>query len=234
MFESFFLKSSAPSVESRQQTSTAVLCTNNETYNIRQVHSSNSVFVLQPSETQDSGDANSIPVDSLSAIARCTATLELIPCSPSGTAILKERLALFTGRSLEGKEARMGALERKGEMSKAKIAEDAPLSIGQLETAWKTLCAFEAQATSWCPTAFALITIWQSIMSSVTLKSINLEQVFAVSALAATVEEDGLPSALLDAVLRRLARQGSDMMDGCKLPSVLPCSFFVIVVQMHS
>ena len=79
MPESLWLKSAeSPSVniDSKQPSPSAVLCTDDLTYQLRQVQSSNSVFILQPSESLHGN--NEIPSPSLSAIAQCTATLELI------------------------------------------------------------------------------------------------------------------------------------------------------------
>ncbi len=92
MSESLWLKSAEdPSAHtSNQPGPSAVLCTNDHTYQLRQVQSSNSVFVLQPSESRRGG--NEIPAPSLSAIAQCTATLELIPSDAATSFLMTSRL----------------------------------------------------------------------------------------------------------------------------------------------
>ena len=93
MFESLWLKSAesaSANVDSNQPSPSAVLCTNDHTYQLRQVQSSNSVFILQPSESRCGG--NEIPAPSLSAIAQCTATLELIPSDTATSLAMVSRI----------------------------------------------------------------------------------------------------------------------------------------------
>ena len=102
-FESLWLKSAEPSsanVDSKQPSPGAVLCTDAQTYQLRQVQSSNPIFILQPAESRR-GD-NEIPFPTLSAIAQCTATLELIPSDTAApfallSRLLKHRLLLYNG-----------------------------------------------------------------------------------------------------------------------------------------
>ena len=93
MPESLWLKSaesSSSNVDSKQPSPSAVLCTDNHTFELRQVQSSNSVFILQPSENRH-GD-NKIPSPSLSAIAQCTSTLELVPSDIAASCAMISRL----------------------------------------------------------------------------------------------------------------------------------------------
>ena len=103
MSESLWLKSAeSPSadVDSKQSRPNAVLCTDDSTYQLRQVQSSNSILILQPSESRSSDDE--IPSPSLSAIAQCTATLELIPSDTAASfanvlRLLRQSLPLYSG-----------------------------------------------------------------------------------------------------------------------------------------
>ena len=101
--ESLWLKSAeSPSadVDTKQSRPNAVLCTDDYTYQLRQVQSSNSILILQPSESR--GSDNEIPSPSLSAIAQCTATLELIPSDTAASfamvsRLLRQSLPLYNG-----------------------------------------------------------------------------------------------------------------------------------------
>lgn len=103
MSESLWLKSaefSSDNADSKQPKPSAVLCTNDLTYQIRQVQSSNSVFILQPSESHRG--VNEIPSPNLSAIAKCTATLELVLSDTAASfamvsRLLKENLPPYKG-----------------------------------------------------------------------------------------------------------------------------------------
>ena len=103
MSESLWLKSAESTNaynDSQQPGQNAVLCTNNRTFQIRQVQSSNSVFILQPSGNYP-GD-NQVPAQSLSAIGQCTSTLELVPLDTAASSatisqLLKNRLRPYNG-----------------------------------------------------------------------------------------------------------------------------------------
>ena len=104
--ESLRLKSaeSSNADDSKQPSPSAVLCTNDHTYHLRQVQSSNSVFILQPSESYHADDRP--PSQNLLAIAQCTSTLELIPTdsavsSALVTQLIKRSLFSYTGTDTE-------------------------------------------------------------------------------------------------------------------------------------
>ena len=100
-FESLWLKSAEPpnaNDDLKQASPSAVLCTDHLTFQLRQVQSSNSVFILRPSETTE--DEISLP--GVSAIAQCTSTLELIPSNTAASSamlsrLLRDSLPLYQG-----------------------------------------------------------------------------------------------------------------------------------------
>ena len=181
------------------------------------MQSSNSVFILQPSESQEDGDAGPISVLKLSAVAECATSLEVIPSLPLSIELLKGRLALYTGPgALEATSPGLMDVDGAHQNKKGDIYRDTTVSTGEFDTAWKTLCAFEAHERSWRPTVLPLLAIWKSMMSAATLRSIKLEDSFPVAALTTVVEEDGHPLALLNAVVDRLAQQEKGVVDSCK------------------
>ena len=103
MFESLWLKSAdSPNANHnlKQASPSAVLCTDHLTFQLRQVQSSNSVFILRPTESH--GTENGIPLPSVSAIAQCTSTLELIPSDTAASSamlsrLLRDSLPLYNG-----------------------------------------------------------------------------------------------------------------------------------------
>lgn len=108
MPESLWLKSAeSPNVnnDSKQPSPSAVLCTDDHTFQLRQVQSSNSVFILQPSESLH-GDE--LPSPSLSAIAQCTATLELIPSDKVASFAMAARLLKRSLPSYRGLDTDVG------------------------------------------------------------------------------------------------------------------------------
>ena len=109
--ESLCLKSAETpnaNVGSSQSGPSAVLCTDDHTYQLRQVQSSNSVFILQPSETF-LGD-NLVPTPSLSAIAQCTATLELMSSDTAASFAIVSRLLKKSLPSYRGVDTDVGSV----------------------------------------------------------------------------------------------------------------------------
>lgn len=89
---SLTIKSQAPSAAASGKTAYAVLCTPTKTYQLRQVQTSNSLFVTRP--TLDA-HGNDIPVPTTRAVASCTATLELQPSADSPRPLLEHALPLY-------------------------------------------------------------------------------------------------------------------------------------------
>ncbi|KAL9607741.1 MAG: hypothetical protein Q9167_007371 [Letrouitia subvulpina] len=179
----------------------AVLCTNDQTYQLRQVHTSNSIFVLQTTSGQDTElDNASSTTGKVTAISRCGSTLELIPISSSPKTVLLQSLPLFSDAG------NLSAVDSETSKRKEVILNDTPLSSCEFEKSWIELCAFELGGCSWRPSAALLLQIWASLMSAVTLKGLNLEQEFPLSALAPVVEEDGHPLEVLEALLARVCK----------------------------
>ena len=213
----------------------AVLCTDTKTYQIRQVHSSNSVLVLQPIEIASiPSDGDLIPTCGMSAIARCTTMLELLPATVDAPALLRNLLQEFNNpqsglRNEQLGEENTSALKGR---SKSEIFSDMPLSVQEFEDAWTELCAFESDSTCWVPTAVCLREIWRSIMSAVAIKGLNLQDSVHIHDLVELVIENGFEEALLHAVLSRLHLEKAIPIDGCEsCQTILDKSRMLIVEQ---
>ena len=108
MFESLWLKSAEPpnaNDDLKQASPSAVLCTNDLTFQLRQVQSSNSIFILRPTESH--GTEDEIPLPSVSATAQCTSTLELIPSDTAASPALLSRFLRDSLPSYNGTETDM-------------------------------------------------------------------------------------------------------------------------------
>lgn len=217
--ESLFLKSvpsPSHSATTLSASGNAVLCTNDQTYQLRQVHSSNSVFVLQPSHTSlNDGEDAGLPMASVQAVAQCATTLELKPSTRSRDDFLKGLLPQYTGPEDNTDNCFPSQLMR----GKDRICKDAPLSRAEFEAAWVTLCAFELENIAFLPTATALHEVWKSILSATVVKSLKLEDNVFIQNIAGLVEEDGFPRSLLQAVVNRLSVDHIVPMEGCECSS---------------
>ena len=128
MPESLCLKSAeSPNVHHSEQPSpSAVLCTDDHTYQLRQVQSSNSIYILQPSESSRGNDR--ILSQSLLAIAQCTSTLELIPSDTAASLalasqLLKKTLPPYKGADTDiesGIDTTLSSKRKRAERSNAK------------------------------------------------------------------------------------------------------------------
>lgn len=194
----------------------AVLCTDDSTFDLRQVHSSNSVHLIVPTEIKADPYTHAPGNIGLTAIAQCTTTLELVPVSPDATSILKEALPLYN--------ASVGLVERDiGIENSSKSAEsgtkqdvfdNVPVSRRELEEAWLNLCAFETRGHAWIPSALDRSEVWKSIISAATLENADLVKGFSPSTLKhVVIEQDAYPEDLVDAVLRRLCKDSTNNLD---------------------
>jgi sister chromatid cohesion protein DCC1 len=150
---SLSIKSQAASNAPNAKPAYAVLCTPSKAFQLRQVQTSNSLFITQPALEAHS---NEMPVPVTRAIASCTATLELHPTDASAAAMLKDVLPLY--------DIVAGDVDATGNgLSKAAIFEDVPLSDGQCQAGWDEVVAFEHEESSYRPSANALWQVWRSI-----------------------------------------------------------------------
>lgn len=212
------------------------LCTPTQTYRIRQVQSSNSLHILRPSrgeisqadikvveeEAGESGALN-LPDEAVTAIAKCSSTLELHvpPGGFSAILFLEKSLRLYDRRSDDDGDIAMGgSADSAGplgpkEMRTARenVCQDIPVSTAQCEQGWMELCAFVDGAEGvacWRPSARSRLAVWKRLVEGAVLQGIDLEKQFLVGDLWKSVLDDDeemeppFPRALLEAVVRRI------------------------------
>lgn len=174
-------------------------------------------------------DEDLIPTSGMSAIARCTTMLELLPATVDASALLRNVLQDFSDPQ-SGRRTKQVGMENG--RSKSEIFDDVPLSVQEFEDAWTELCAFESDSTCWVPTAACLCGIWRSIMSAVAIKGLSLQDSVYIHDLVELVIENGFEEALLHAVLGRLHLVKTIPMDGCEsCLTTLDKSVMIIVEQ---
>ncbi|OCK94566.1 uncharacterized protein K441DRAFT_677416 [Cenococcum geophilum 1.58] len=187
---------STPSSNPSSKPAYAVLCTSNKTFQLRQVQTSNSVFVTQPiSEPQ----GNDIPLPGLVIIATCTATLELHPVCGSAIPYLRTVLPVY--------DTSEDTVDAGNAQNKLQIFSNIPLSDDECEAGWRELVAFELAGSSYRPTAKTLLQIWRSINAAASAEGINLESQFLTDDLHKAIEDEGYPPILLTSLLSRLVAE---------------------------
>ncbi|PKX99419.1 putative sister chromatid cohesion protein Dcc1 [Aspergillus novofumigatus IBT 16806] len=215
------------------------LCTPNQTYRIRQVQSSNSIHILQPSDgdaqrgdiTMVGADDEMNLVETVTTIAKCGSTLELhTPAAGfSAVSFLEGMLTVYDGG--EGSEDvgfDLEPAEKEGVIRR--VFEDVPVSGAQCEAGWIEICAFvlsradKGEVAARCcrrPSARAKLEVWKRVLEGAVLQGIRLDQQFLVSDLWKSVLDDGaeepFPRALFEAIVRRVCEadgQAQGLVDG--------------------
>ena len=192
----------------------AVLCTNECTFNVRQVHSSNSIYLVNAGGSELDCNSNPAGSETVKAVAQCTNTLELIPSSMDGRQLLLQMLPLYHGSSADTDPYFHPSIpEAEKKADKQAIFDNAPLSSKELEHAWLDTCAFELDGYAQLPTPAILARIWKSIVSAAMLNDISLTDHFYGQNVIKTVTEDGFPTGLFDAVMTRIVPNGKFELD---------------------
>ena len=169
-----------------------------------------------PKEVKPHHDRGSAATLNLTVIAQCATTLELIPVAADAVSILKEALPLYSssygvvGLGFAGE----GPAKATGRGTKQTLFENVPLSQREFQAAWLDLCAFETSGHAWIPSALDCSGIWKSIMSAAILENADLVRGFYPDALRdIVIQQDAYPEGLFNAVLRKLCKDSSNVID---------------------
>lgn len=120
--------------------SQTVLCTPDKTYALRQVSTSNSVYIVRPGTTPNS----SLNQTTLDAISQPQSTLELQPATAASAAsYIRAALPTYTSTGHTGSTTKV---------SKQQLFANIPLSDGECEQAWTDLACFEPEGESYAST----------------------------------------------------------------------------------
>ncbi|KAF3931511.1 hypothetical protein ABW19_dt0205918 [Dactylella cylindrospora] len=162
--------SDTPSSSTAPNNSFAVLTTDTETFTIRNVHSSNSIFILKPalipavpdSDVNDDGDtdmADSLEPSSKPGVvvsSTCAAYLELLPQKPNTELILKTLLVEYTSPSAP--PTRLSEAP-----SKQQIILDTPASDAEFKIGWLDILGFEMNGWALRLSSGSALDIFRSI-----------------------------------------------------------------------
>ncbi|CRG83749.1 hypothetical protein PISL3812_01105 [Talaromyces islandicus] len=211
---------SPPSDPSGQDVGYVNLCTPDKTFRIRQVQSSNSIHLVQPStgensqlvplkqqQAEERNNGNDEWADTVSAIAKCASTLEVHGLDEgSATSVVAQALA----KNLRVYEADRNDVDMadesqpevavtRGERESIKrtIIADVPFSDAECNAAWTEICAFvhvdtenNKNIVGFRPSARMKIDAWKRILEGSVLQSIDLEKQFLANDLWKAVLSD--------------------------------------------
>lgn len=145
-----------------------MICTENQTYSLRQVNTSNSVYLVRPEDGGAAGDG--FPKPALQAVAQSSFTLELNPVSSKASnAIPYLRAALPTYSST-------GHYLTKQPIPKRELFANISLSERECEAAFNALACFEMQDPRGCfiPSGVAKVRAWKSILEQALAHGIDV------------------------------------------------------------
>jgi sister chromatid cohesion protein DCC1 len=171
-----------------------VLCTENKTFQIRQVQTSNSLYIVQPVETEDE---NGVSTMGICAIATCPATLELsIMKAASADLYLRNLLVEWED------EHKPMLVDNK---SIRDVYADVPLSNAEIQLAWTNLCAFELEDTAYKPSPHLLNKAWKAVILAAAAEKGGFETAALLPSFWHSVaDEENLPEELFDAIRLRI------------------------------
>jgi sister chromatid cohesion protein DCC1 len=174
----------------------AVLCTSDKTFSLRQVHSSNTSFLLSP-QTSEGG------VGGITATSTVTSYIELLPVTPDTKSLLRPLLLPYptAATSSSGSKSNVG-------MSKVQLRNNLPVSDAEFESAWTDLSAFEYNNSSYISTAEGLLSALKEAFTNAAASGVKLCAPFRLDALLDN--ECEIPSALVETVVARICERKGD------------------------
>ena len=169
---------------------------------------------MRPRDEHEKGDPKSI-----AAISQCPTLLELVPSSLQALAVLEDFLPVF---GLADRQQHANVEEDPGASrftaGHSRLWKDIPLSNGQIEEAWRAICAFSIDGKSWRPDVEILLGLWKSIINAVLLKGHDLASGITLDEIRELVAEDGFPYPLLETVTNALGQSGGRDGERSKCP----------------
>ena len=187
----------------------AVLCTQDKTYKITQVSTSNSVYIVQSEDLPLEEDDMELDADGISIVGICPTTIELQPSTGSAGPHLSQLLQTYNKHSTSNS---VNSATQGGPLSKETIYSNIPLSKAEIDIEWLRLCCFEIAGNCYRPDVNVLQSCWITILQTAVANDIVLNSDFDSNSLWALVAASGkdqtIPLELYNAILVRL--QDSD------------------------
>lgn len=204
----------APSDPASATPAAVVLTTPSATYQVREVQTSNSVFLLRPRHS---------PSPELEITAQAPSFLEVTPQpapSPanklrSPAQHLRRALPLYTCA------ADVDPALASPATSKQAVCDDVPFSAGEVEAAWCALCGFVAAGQAFRPSDAALAELWRAMLTSAQAEGVRLEERQGLDEVDLGTVWDGVVGdwerGCFDAVVKRLCADGDGAWTGAKV-----------------
>ncbi|TGZ80918.1 hypothetical protein EX30DRAFT_44308 [Ascodesmis nigricans] len=171
----------------------AVLCTSSQTYALRQVSTSNTIFLTTPDATGQR----------LTATSTITSHLELFPNPNSPSALLQPHLQPYNG--WEDADIRSTTMEDVVDepVTRMSLLPELPISDGEFTEAWRASGAFEWRGKIYQPTPTVLVKALQVIFTATTAERLGIETEVGVKIedIMKAIDDDEVPRGLIEGVI---------------------------------
>lgn len=175
----------------------AFLTTKDKTYLLRQVHTSNTVYITTPTD-----DASGT-----TAISQCGSTLECLPAPVRHAESTLRSLLIPFG------EPQDIDIRPSNPRSKDHVFAHTPMSHDECQTVWKDLVAFEHSGQSFRPTAVVLAGVWKWLLEIAYANAVNLAEPVQKEVVDEMLDgEDEWPRSLVDAILSKLSENNQGLL----------------------
>ena len=171
----------------------AVLCTADKTYSLRQVHSSNTTYLVQPCTTTTTTTTSTVA--GVTATSTITSYLELLPLTPDPQTLLRPLLLPYP--SSHPPPSAGSGLGR----SRQQLLHDLPISNAEFSAAWASLCAFESDGVAYTPSVQAILKTLREAVTGAVAEGMKLSVPFSPTALLRAIDDPEVPLGLLESVL---------------------------------
>ncbi|KAG9954192.1 hypothetical protein KCU85_g780, partial [Aureobasidium melanogenum] len=175
----------------------AFLTTRDKTYLLRQVHTSNTVYITTPAHN----------AQATTAISQCRSALECLPAPiRHAESILRSLLIPFA-------EPQDLDIRPSNPQTKDHVFALTPMSHDECQTVWRDLIAFEHSGQSFRPTAIALAKVWKWLLEIAYANAVNLAEPVQKELVDKMLDgEDEWPRSLVDAIFSKLSEDNQSLL----------------------
>ncbi|KAG9725248.1 hypothetical protein KCU83_g354, partial [Aureobasidium melanogenum] len=168
----------------------AFLTTKDKTYLLRQVHTSNTVYITTPADNAQGA----------TAISQCRSALECLPAPVRHAESTLRSLLIPFG------EPQDLDIRPSNPQSKDDVFAHTPMSHDECQTVWRDLIAFEHSGQSFRPTALVLARVWKWLLEIAYANAVNLAEPVQKEIVDKMLDgEDEWPRSLVDAIFSKLS-----------------------------
>ncbi|KAI7223223.1 hypothetical protein KC333_g618 [Hortaea werneckii] len=206
----------------------AAICTDNSTFSVRQVNTSNSLYLTQLKDVA-SHEEGAIPSTGVQAMAKDDFTLEVapLPASPETVKVyMKTALPIYSST---------GQTRSRDLLTKDQLFANVPFSHLECQSAYEALACFQLEEPQGCfiPSGQVKLQAWKSILEEAATHEIDLTASLSQSQLVnLSSQMNDLPPQLVQAVISAVTENTPESQE--KLIEQQSCVKFIGLSQLET